>query len=170
MNEVLSKAELIAAIDAVLALSISDSTSNDLRAYKKQIEDGTILIDDNKYVVDLCRRLSRQGPANLRTPDILRAPTKHRRRNSMPHPRRRRHGPKPDRRRALEWLAGSRDGLTEALMLAHGFRVELLVDLCIAGLATATPERTVAGGRRVEVVRLKITDAGRQALTGKGTQ
>jgi len=65
MNEVLSKAELIAAIDAVLALSISDSTSNDLRAYKKQIEDGTILIDDNKYVVDLCRRLSRQGPAKL---------------------------------------------------------------------------------------------------------
>ena len=55
-------------------------------------------------------------------------------------------------------------------MLAHGFRVELLVDLCIAGLATATPERTVAGGRRVEVVRMKITEAGRQALTGKGTQ
>jgi hypothetical protein len=55
-------------------------------------------------------------------------------------------------------------------MLAHGFRVELLVDLCIAGLAIATPERMVAGARRVEVVRMKITEAGRQALTGKGTQ
>jgi len=73
-----------------------------------------------------------------------------------------------DRRRALRLLADAPEGVTEALMLAHGFRVELLVDLCIAGLATATPER--AGGRRVEVVRLKITDAGRQALTGKGTQ
>jgi len=60
--------------------------------------------------------------------------------------------------------------MTEALMLARGFRVELLVDLCIAGLAIATPERMVAGARRVEVVRMKITEAGRQALTGKGTQ
>jgi hypothetical protein len=47
----------------------------------------------------------------------------------------------PDRRRALELLASSRDGCTEALMLAHGFTVELLVDLCIAELAIASPER-----------------------------
>jgi hypothetical protein len=33
------------------------------------------------------------------------------------------------------------------------------------GLATAQAERFVAGGRTVEVVRMKITDAGRQALT-----
>jgi hypothetical protein len=77
----------------------------------------------------------------------------------------RRRGPKPDRRRALELLASSRDGCTEALMLAHGFTVELLVDLCIAELAIATPERMVAGGRAVEVVRMKITEAGRRALT-----
>jgi hypothetical protein len=77
----------------------------------------------------------------------------------------RRRGPKPDRRRALELLAASPDGCTEALMLAHGFTVELLVDLCIAELAIATPERMVAGGRAVEVVRMKITEAGRQALT-----
>ena len=75
-----------------------------------------------------------------------------------------------DRRRALRLLADAPEGVTEALMLAHGFRVELLVDLCIAGLAIATPERMVAGARRVEVVRMKITEAGRQALTGKGTQ
>jgi len=78
--------------------------------------------------------------------------------------------PKPDRRRALRLLADNRNGCTEAIMLAHGFPVSLLVDLCVAGLVTATPERIVAGGRKVEVVRLKITDAGRQALTGKGTQ
>jgi hypothetical protein len=77
----------------------------------------------------------------------------------------RRRGPKPDRRRALELLAASPDGCTEALMLAHGFTVELLVDLCIAELAIATPERMVAGGRAVEGVRMKITEAGRQALT-----
>ena len=75
----------------------------------------------------------------------------------------RRH-PKPDRRRALELLAASRDGYTEAMMLAHGFTVELMVDLCIAGLAIATPERMVAGGRPVEVVRMKITEAGRKAI------
>ena len=61
MNEVLSNTELIAAIDSVLALSISDSASDDLRAYKRQIEDGTIQTDDRKYVVDLCRRLIQQA-------------------------------------------------------------------------------------------------------------
>jgi hypothetical protein len=55
-------------------------------------------------------------------------------------------------------------------MLAHGFRVGLLVDLCMSKLAIATPEHIIAGGRTVEVVRLKITDAGRRALTGKGAQ
>jgi hypothetical protein len=88
----------------------------------------------------------------------------HRRHYSMPPLRRPRRGPKPDRRRALELLAGSGDGYTEALMLAHGFTVELMVDLCIADLAIARVERMVAGGRTVEVVRLTITDAGRQAL------
>jgi hypothetical protein len=67
-------------------------------------------------------------------------------------------------------LAGAPEGVTEAVMLAHGFRVELLVDLCLAGLATAKPERVRAGGRTMEVVRMKITEAGRQTLTGKGTQ
>jgi hypothetical protein len=70
MNEALSNAELIAAIDSVLELSISDSTSDDLRAYKQQIEDGTIETDDRKYVADLCRRLRHQGSAveELRRP------------------------------------------------------------------------------------------------------
>jgi hypothetical protein len=37
----------------------------------------------------------------------------------------RKRNPKPDRRRALELLAGSRDGATEAILLAHGISVEL---------------------------------------------
>jgi hypothetical protein len=37
--------------------------------------------------------------------------------------------PKPDRRRALEFLAASHDGATEAIMRAHGFTVAQMVEL-----------------------------------------
>jgi hypothetical protein len=74
--------------------------------------------------------------------------------------------PKQQRRRALELLEASIDGCTnEAIMLAYGFKTELLVELVNAGLATASIEGTVAGGRRVEVIRMRITAAGRRALT-----
>lgn len=56
-----------------------------------------------------------------------------------------RRGPKPDRRRALELLAASRDGCTEAILLAHGFSIEMMVEMINAGLATASSERVVAG-------------------------
>jgi hypothetical protein len=78
----------------------------------------------------------------------------------------RRRLPKPDRRRALELLASCRDGCTEAIMLAHGFTTEQMVELVRAGLAMATAERIVAGGRTVEVARVRITEAGRRALAG----
>jgi hypothetical protein len=39
----------------------------------------------------------------------------------------------PDRRRALELLASCRDGCIEAIMLAHGFIVPLMVELVRAG-------------------------------------
>lgn len=73
-------------------------------------------------------------------------------------------GPKPDQRRALELLAASREGCTEAIMLAHGFTVELMVELVRAGLATATTEPIVASGYRGETTRVRTTEAGRQAL------
>jgi len=82
----------------------------------------------------------------------------------MPQPRRRRHGLQPDRRRALELLAASRDGCTEAIMMAHGFTVAQMGELVRAGLASATAERVAAGGRTVEVARVRITETGRQAL------
>ena len=72
----------------------------------------------------------------------------HRRRYSMPQLRCPRRGPKPDRRRALELLAASRDGATEAIMLAHGFTVAQMVELVRSGLASAAAERVIAGGRR----------------------
>jgi len=73
--------------------------------------------------------------------------------------------PKQQRRRALELLEASIDGCTEAIMLAYGFKTELLVELVNAGLATVSIEGTVAGRRRVEVIRMRITAAGRRALT-----
>jgi hypothetical protein len=56
-------------------------------------------------------------------------------------------------------LAGSRDGCTEAIMIAHGFSIEQIVDLVRVGLATAKAERVVAGGPAIEVARVRITEA-----------
>jgi len=71
---------------------------------------------------------------------------------------------KPDQRRALKLLAVSRNGCTEAVMLAHGFPVPLLVELVRSGLASAAPERVVAGKRAMQITVVRITEAGRQAL------
>jgi hypothetical protein len=79
----------------------------------------------------------------------------------MPRPLRRR--PKPDRRRVLELLASSRDGCTEAIMPAHGFTIEQMVELVRAGVATAKAERVVAGRCTIEVARVRMTEAGRRA-------
>ena len=83
----------------------------------------------------------------------------------MPRPYRRR-GPKPDRRRALELLAASPEGCTEALTLANGFTAELLIELVRAGLASAHAERMVGDGKMTEVARVKLSEAGWQALAG----
>jgi hypothetical protein len=40
----------------------------------------------------------------------------------------------------------------------------MLVELIRAGLATAKTDRIVAGGRPMEVARVRITDAGRRSL------
>jgi hypothetical protein len=50
-------------------------------------------------------------------------------------------------------------------MLAHGFSFEQMVELVRAGLATATAERVVAGSRKIEVARVRITDAVRRTIT-----
>jgi hypothetical protein len=73
--------------------------------------------------------------------------------------------PKPTRRRALELLAGcGAEGCSEAIMVAHGFSVEEMVDLVREGLATAVPSKVKAGGQTMEVTRLRITDAGWRAF------
>jgi len=49
-------------------------------------------------------------------------------------------------------------------MLAHGFTVDMLVELVTARLAIAQTERMVAGRRPIEVIRFRITEVGRRAL------
>jgi len=71
--------------------------------------------------------------------------------------------PPATRRRALELLAAS-PGATEAILVAHGLTIDLLVELVRAGLATAKAERVMAGGRSMQVTRVRITEAGRRAL------
>jgi hypothetical protein len=67
------------------------------------------------------------------------------------------------RRRALAVLDSSPDGCTEAIMLAHGFTAELLIELVQEDLASVTSECT-RGRNEGKVIRFKITQAGRQAL------
>jgi len=55
-------------------------------------------------------------------------------------------------------------------MIAHGFTVPQMVELVRAGLATATPERIVAGGKTTEIARVKITEAGQQVLAESGAK
>jgi hypothetical protein len=84
-----------------------------------------------------------------------------------PTPRRRSrsHQPKPTQRRALELLAGcGPEGCSEHVLKDHGFTTDQLVGLIRAGLATATPQRTRAGREVLEVITLRITDAGRRVL------
>jgi hypothetical protein len=72
-------------------------------------------------------------------------------------------------RRALKLLADAADGWTEALLLAYGLSAGLIADLVGAGLATAKAERMYAGGRPVEVTRIRITIPPAQSLrSGSG--
>jgi hypothetical protein len=56
-----------------------------------------------------------------------------------------------ERWRALELLAAWPDGCTAAILLAHGFTSDRLVELINAGLASVTIERVIAGDRAMEV-------------------
>jgi hypothetical protein len=67
---------------------------------------------------------------------------------------------------ALELLASCRDGCTETIMTAHGFKTDMMVEIINGGLASVTTEGVVAAGRRIEVARVRITEAGRRALAG----
>ena len=63
-------------------------------------------------------------------------------------------------RRALKLLVDAADGWTEALLLAYGLSAGLIADLVETKLATAETKR----GGPVDVVRIRITDAGRKRI------
>jgi hypothetical protein len=73
----------------------------------------------------------------------------------------------PERRRALELLASDAHGATkEFLLLAHGFDSSTIADLVRTGLAAEEREWMKAGGKTIEVVRVRITNAGWRAIEG----
>jgi hypothetical protein len=69
-----------------------------------------------------------------------------------------------EQRRALQFLASSPFGVSEAIMFAQGFKRRMLASLIRAGLATAQRENIKAGS--LAVGRIRITEAGRRALKG----
>jgi hypothetical protein len=74
-----------------------------------------------------------------------------------------------EQRQALEMLAGSPHGVTEDLLvLAHGFDGDMIAGLVRAKLATTQRETLRAGGESAKVIRIRITEAGRQALETGG--
>ena len=70
---------------------------------------------------------------------------------------------KPESRRALELLAPCRDGCTETTMLAHGFSIDMMVELINSGLATLQTEWFLDDGYQGERARVRIAEAGRRA-------
>jgi hypothetical protein len=66
-----------------------------------------------------------------------------------------------EQRRALKMLAeASTRGCAEAVMRAHGFDTAMLAELINAGFVSRMPEQVRAGGRLVDIARLRITKAG----------
>src|SRR5215813_10784229 len=136
---------------AIRSISVDEYTPEPQAVLQRRQLRGTAfilatLLPPPKHRQAPLRFLRPSGPcppsSMLRPRGILPTPVHHCR-HTMPQPHRRRHGPKPDRRRALELLAASPDGYTEALMFANGFTAELLIG---AGARRARARR--AHGRR----------------------
>jgi hypothetical protein len=73
-----------------------------------------------------------------------------------------------EQRRALAMLTSAGlDGASQASLMAHGFCVSMIAGLVKRGLATLTREKVRAGARLVDVGRVRITAAGRQALAAE---
>ena len=51
-------------------------------------------------------------------------------------------------------------------MLGHGFNIDMIADLVRDGLAAAHRETKRMGRRKIQVARIRITDAGRMAIEG----
>jgi hypothetical protein len=67
-------------------------------------------------------------------------------------------------RRALRLLARCPNGCTEALMLAHGFTIDMLRALAAGGFLRVDVHSAHAGGRQKLVVWMQISAAGRKVI------
>ena len=65
---------------------------------------------------------------------------------------------------ALRLLAENPDGCAADSMVAHGFPLELLMELIVAGLATTQTEQVGRASQPIGRTRFRITEAGRRAL------
>jgi hypothetical protein len=72
-----------------------------------------------------------------------------------------------EQERALKLLASSPHGVNEELLIrSHGFSRGVLASLVRRRLAAREREVMEAGGKTIEVIRLRITAAGRKAIEG----
>jgi len=64
-------------------------------------------------------------------------------------------------------LRAGLNGASQASLMAHGFCVSMIASLANRGLATLTREKVRTGGRLVDVGMVRITAAGRDALSSE---
>ena len=70
-----------------------------------------------------------------------------------------------EQERAVKLLVSSRHGVNEELLLrGHGVSRAVLSSLIRRRLAVTQREAVMAGGKAIEVVRFRITAAGRKAI------
>jgi hypothetical protein len=68
-------------------------------------------------------------------------------------------------RHALAVIAATDpDGATQTLLTAHGFSIRTIAALVKRGLVTIAREKMPAGGKWIDADKVRITDAGREAL------
>jgi len=71
-------------------------------------------------------------------------------------------------RRVLRLLSDAEPrGVTESQWADHDLSGELLSGLVVARLATMVGETVRIGGRAIEIVRVRITEVGREALAAE---
>jgi hypothetical protein len=71
-----------------------------------------------------------------------------------------------EQHRALALLADTPRGCLETVLIdVEGFTVDALAELVRVDYVSLAPETVRAGGRKIEVARLRITDAGRRAIS-----
>jgi hypothetical protein len=76
-----------------------------------------------------------------------------------------------EQHRALAMLARvDVDGVSQTLLMAHGFCASMIIGLINNGLATLTREKVWASSRLIDVGKVRITPGGRKALLAESSQ